>query len=87
MKIWAGLTKSASVHILYLSQKNGGLNVPSLSLTYKRLQVSKVCQQDCREGLVKWYHHCWEKLPFQKGGLLSDMEVFPNSGGTGSAIK
>ena len=44
LKKWAGLTRSANVHILYLPQRNGGLNLPSLTSIYKRLQVSKACQ-------------------------------------------
>ena len=40
LKKWAGLTRPANLNLLYLSQKDGGLNLPSLSTPYKKLQLS-----------------------------------------------
>ena len=44
LKKWSGLAKSANPNLLYLSQKQGGLGLPSLSSLHKRLQVSRQCQ-------------------------------------------
>ena len=44
LKKWAGLAKSANTSLLYLLQKMGGLNLPSLSVFHKQLQVSRQCQ-------------------------------------------
>ena len=44
LKKWAGLAKSASTALLYLPQKKGGMNLPSLTSLYKRLQVSHQSQ-------------------------------------------
>ena len=44
LKKWAGLAKSANPNLLYLPQRDGGLNLSSLSSLYKRLQVSRQCQ-------------------------------------------
>lgn len=38
------MAKSANTSLLYLSKKEGGLDLPSLSSLYKRLQVSRQCQ-------------------------------------------
>ena len=44
LKKWAGLAKSANPSLLYLPTNKGGLNLPSLSTLFKRLQVSRQCQ-------------------------------------------
>ena len=44
LKKWAGLAKSANISLLYFPQKMGGLNLPSLSVFHKQLQVSRQCQ-------------------------------------------
>ena len=44
LKKWAGLAKSANTALLYLPQKKGGMNLPSLTSLYKRLQVSHQSQ-------------------------------------------
>ena len=44
LKKWAGLAKSANTSLLYLPQCDGGLNLPSPSSLYQRLQVSRQCQ-------------------------------------------
>ena len=44
VKKWAGLARSANTSLLYLPQKMGGLNLPSLSVFHKQLQVSRQCQ-------------------------------------------
>ena len=44
LKKWAGLAKSANTALLYLPQKKGGINLPSLTSLYKRLQVSHQSQ-------------------------------------------
>ena len=41
---WAGLAKSANPNCLYLTSKEGGLSLPSLSCLYKKLQVSRHSQ-------------------------------------------
>ena len=43
LKKWAGLAKSANPNLLYLSRKQGGLEMPALSSLHKRLQVSRQC--------------------------------------------
>ena len=44
VKKWAGLARSANSAILYLPQKMGGLNLPLISVLYKRLQVARQSQ-------------------------------------------
>ena len=42
LKKWAGLARCANPSILFPSQANGGLHLPSLSTIFKKLQVSQV---------------------------------------------
>ena len=44
LKRWSGLAKSADTARLYLPQSQGGLNLPPISLLYKKHQVSQACQ-------------------------------------------
>lgn len=44
LKKWSGLAKSANPNMLYLPRCEGGLDLPSLSGLYKRLQVSRQAQ-------------------------------------------
>ena len=44
LKRWTGLTKSANPNIFYIPRSEGGLQLPSISTLYKKLQVSKHCQ-------------------------------------------
>lgn len=44
LKKWSGLAKSANPNMLYLPRSEGGLDLPSLSGLYKRLQVSRQAQ-------------------------------------------
>ena len=44
LKKWAGLARSANTALLYLPQKKGGMNLPSLTSLYKRFQVSRQSQ-------------------------------------------
>ena len=44
VKKWAGLARPANPAILYLPHKMGGLNLPLVSIQYKRLQVAKQSQ-------------------------------------------
>ena len=44
MKKWAGLARPTNPAILYLPHKMGGLNLPLVSVQYKRLQVAKQSQ-------------------------------------------
>ena len=44
LKRWSGLTKSANPNIFYIPRSEGGLQLPSISTLYKKLQVSKHCQ-------------------------------------------
>ena len=43
-KKWAGLARSVNSAILYLPQKMGDLNLPLISVLYKRLQVARQSQ-------------------------------------------
>ena len=43
LKRWAGLTKSTNSNIFYIPRSEG-LQLPSISTLYKKLQVSKHCQ-------------------------------------------
>ena len=44
LKKWSGLAKSANTAMLYMRLSSGGLNLPSLTTLYKKLQVSRQCQ-------------------------------------------
>ena len=44
LKKWSGLAKSADPSRLYLPKAQGGLGLPSISLIYKKQQVSQACQ-------------------------------------------
>ena len=44
LKKWAGLARCASTDILHLRRSEGGLGLPLLSSTFKKLQVSRVAQ-------------------------------------------
>ena len=44
LKKWSGLAKSADTARLYLPQSQGGLNLPPISLLYKKHQVSQAYQ-------------------------------------------
>ena len=44
LKKWAGLAKCATPAILYMKTSSGGLNIPSISTSYKKLQVSQFTQ-------------------------------------------
>ena len=41
LKRWTGLTKSANPNMFYIPRSEGGLQLPSISTLYKKLQVSK----------------------------------------------
>ena len=41
LKKWSGLARSANPAILHLPQKDGGLNLPTMSLLHKQFQVSR----------------------------------------------
>ena len=44
VKKWAGLARSANPTLLFLPHKMGGLNLPLISILYKRLQVCRQSQ-------------------------------------------
>ena len=44
VKKWSGLAKPANPNMLFLPQRYGGLDLPSLSTLYKKVQVSRQCQ-------------------------------------------
>ena len=44
LKRWSGLARSVDPSRLYLPQSKGGLHLPSISLLYKKQQVSQACQ-------------------------------------------
>ena len=44
LKQWSGLARSADFSCLYLSKKNGGLNLPNISTIYKKMKVAIACQ-------------------------------------------
>ena len=44
LKKWAGLAKCATPSIIHLKTLSGGLNIPSVSSSYKKLQVSRLAQ-------------------------------------------
>ena len=44
LKRWTGLTKLTNPNIFYIPRSEGGLQLPSISTLYKKLQVSKHCQ-------------------------------------------
>ena len=44
LKRWSGLAKTADTARLYLPQSQGGLNLPPISLLYRKQQVSQACQ-------------------------------------------
>ena len=56
VKKWAGLARPANPAILYLPHKMGGLNLPLISIQYKRLQVVKQSQ------LLTSTDHCTRQI-------------------------
>ena len=44
LKKWVGLAKSATLTFLYMKTSSGGLNIPSITTSYKKLQVSRFTQ-------------------------------------------
>ena len=44
LKRWVGLARSANPGSLYLPKKKGGMGLPSLSILFKKQQVSQACQ-------------------------------------------
>lgn len=44
IKKWSGLAKPAIPNVLYIPQRDGGLDLPSISTLYKKVQVSRQCQ-------------------------------------------
>ena len=55
LKKWSGLGKSANTALLYLPQSLGGLNLPSPSTLYKRLQISRQCQLLTSQNSCMWF--------------------------------
>ena len=56
LKKWAGLARPANPAVLYLPHKMGGLNLPLVSVQYKRLQVVKQSQ------LLTSVDHCTRQI-------------------------
>ena len=55
LKRWSGLARCANTSLLYLSQSHGGLHLPSLSTTFKKLHVSRMAQLlFSRDGCVRF---------------------------------
>ena len=57
-----GLAKSANTAMLYMMLSSGGLNLPSLTTLYKKLQVSRQCQlltssDPCVRRIAEQYLH------------------------------
>ena len=44
LKKWSGLARPANTALLYMRSSSGGLNLPSLTALYKKLQASRQCQ-------------------------------------------
>ena len=44
LKRWSGLAKAADTSRLYIPRSQGGLNLPPISLLYRKHQVSEACQ-------------------------------------------
>ena len=44
LKRWSGLAKAADTSRLYIPRSQGGLNLPPISLLYRKHQVSQACQ-------------------------------------------
>ena len=44
LKTWSGLAKTADTARLYLPQFQGGINLPPISLLYRKQHVSQACQ-------------------------------------------
>ena len=54
LKKWCGLAKSADTGCMFLPKEHGGLNLPSLTTIYKKLQVTKaVAYTSSRDPLVR----------------------------------
>ena len=55
LKRWTGLAKSANTCRLYLPKSKGGLQIPSISTTFKKIQCAKAASlMSSRNSLV---HH------------------------------
>ena len=54
LKKWCGLAKSADTGCMFLPKEHGGLDLPSLTTTYKKLQVTKAAvYTSSRDPLVR----------------------------------
>ena len=54
LKRWCGLAKSADTGCLFLPKEHGGLDLPSLTLIYQKLQVTKAATYTCsRDPMVR----------------------------------
>ena len=54
LKGWCGLAKPADTGCMFLPKEHGGLDLPSLTTTYKKLQVAKAAAYTCsRDPLVR----------------------------------
>ena len=55
LKKWSGLARCANPSLLYMSREHGGLQLPSLSTTFKRLHVSRMAQlMTSRDSCVRF---------------------------------
>ena len=65
-KKWSGLARSANTSLLFLPRRSGGLGLPSLTLLYKKQQVSLQAQlRSSRDRAVRNIAQC--QLQRQKG--------------------
>ena len=66
LKKWSGLARSANTSLLFLPRCSGGLGLPSLTLLYKKQEVSLQAQlQSSRDRAVRNVAQC--QLQSQKG--------------------
>ena len=66
LKKWSGLACTANTAILYKRQSSGGINLPSITTFYKKLQVSRQCQlltcpDPCVRRIAEQNLQCQEK--------------------------
>ena len=55
LKRWSGLARSEDTDRLYLPRSQGGLNIPPVSLLYRKQQVSEACQVLASKNLAVWF--------------------------------
>ena len=75
LKRWTGLAKPANTSRLFLPKSKGGLQLPSLSTTFKKLQCAKAaCLMSSRDPLVR--HLASQKTLTEASAVRQDFKPY-----------